>query len=98
LYSIAVNLFGLGNQIDMCIEEMSELTKELLKFKRGKDNIEQICEEIADVEITIEQMKLTFDKENKVNKYTQEKLIRLENRINNHQMKNLGQWIQDVTK
>jgi hypothetical protein len=67
----------------MCIEEMSELIKELLKFKRGKNNIEHICEEIADTEITIGQMKLIFDKDKiLVDKYTQEKLIRLENRIN----------------
>ena len=67
----------------MCIEEMSELIKELLKFKRGKNNIEHICEEIADTEITIGQMKLIFDKDKTlVDKYIQEKLIRLEDRIN----------------
>jgi len=73
----------LESQIDMCIEEMSELIKELLKFKRGKENIDHICEEIADVEITTGQMKLIFDKDKiLVNKYIQEKLVRLEDRIN----------------
>lgn len=83
LYLIALNQWGLNSQIDMCIEEMSELIKELLKFKRGKNNIEHICEEIADTEITIGQMKLIFDKDKTlVDKYIQEKLIRLEDRIN----------------
>ena len=83
LYLIALKQWGLESQIDMCIEEMSELIKELLKFKRGKDNLDHICEEIADVEITVGQMKLIFDKDKiLVDKYTQEKLIRLEDRIN----------------
>lgn len=81
LYYFALNKWGLYSQIDICIEEMSELMKELLKYKRGNINIEKICEEIADVEITIGQMKLFFN-ENKVNKYIEEKLIRLEERIN----------------
>lgn len=82
LYYFALNKWGLYSQIDMCIEEMSELMKELLKYKRGNVNIEEICEEIADVEITIGQMKLIFNNENKVDKYMEEKLIRLEERIN----------------
>lgn len=62
---------------------MSELIKELLKFKRSQNNIDHICEEIADVEITVGQMKLLFDKDKiLVEKYTKEKLIRLEERIN----------------
>ena len=41
--------YGKDLQINMVIEEMSELTNELLKDKRGKDNRENIVEEYSDV-------------------------------------------------
>ena len=34
----ALEHYGNGPQVDMAIEEMSELTKELLKDRRGKEN------------------------------------------------------------
>lgn len=40
--------------VDQLIEEMSELTKVLLKERRGRDVQEHIKEEIADVEICLE--------------------------------------------
>ncbi len=48
-------------QIVVAIEELSELQKELCKSLRGKTNIHNILEEIADVLIMIEQMKLYFN-------------------------------------
>ena len=41
----------------MVIEEMSELSKEICKFKRGKDNFLEIADEMADVYIMLEQLK-----------------------------------------
>lgn len=82
LYLEALDLWGINSQIDICIEEMSELIKELLKHKRGKDNIVDICEEIADVEITVEQMKMIFNRNKAVERFTAEKLYRLKDRIN----------------
>ena len=58
LYHAALDKWGADAQTAMCVEEMSELTKELCKWKRGKDNFNEIAEEIADVEIMLEQMKL----------------------------------------
>ena len=52
--------YGKDNQINIVIEEMSELTKELLKDKRGKDNRPQIVEELADVLFTLEYVKIAF--------------------------------------
>ena len=63
-------------QIIMVFEEMAELQKELSKNLRGKDNINSIAEEIADVEIMIEQMKLLFDIDLDVRKH---KMFKLEN-------------------
>ena len=43
-------------QVDVCIEEMAELTKEFSKYKRGNPDFEHIKEELADVELCIRQM------------------------------------------
>lgn len=61
LYHIALCTFGLLGQLDVATEEMAELIKELSKFKRGEDNLHKIAEEVADVEIMLEQIKQYFD-------------------------------------
>ena len=48
-------------QINVCIEEMSELTKALCKHIRGNTDIENIKEEIADVHIMLMQMLMLFN-------------------------------------
>lgn len=48
------------HQYTVAIEELSELIKELTKAIRGKVAYAHICEEIADVEIVLEQIKLTI--------------------------------------
>jgi uncharacterized protein YabN with tetrapyrrole methylase and pyrophosphatase domain len=43
------------------IEEFSEIQKELTKFLRGKLRIEKLKEEVADVEIALQNIKQIFD-------------------------------------
>lgn len=81
IYKKAISKYGLYAQIDMVFEEMSELQKELCKFKRGKSNISNIAEEIADVKIMLEQMELAFDIKDKVKSQKDLKIKRLEERI-----------------
>lgn len=81
IYKKAITKYGLYAQIDMVFEEMSELQKELCKFKRGKSNISNIAEEIADVKIMLEQMALAFDIEDKVELQKDLKIKRLKERI-----------------
>ena len=82
LYRSAVAKFGQFQQIDSAIEEMSELTKELCKFKRGVDNRDAIVEEFADTIICLEQIKLMFMlNEEEVRNCMDYKLDRLEKRI-----------------
>ena len=57
IYKKAIGKYGVAAQLDMVIEEMSELTKEICKIKRGKGNYMNLVEEIADVEIMLEQLK-----------------------------------------
>jgi len=61
LYKKALEKWGNAAQKLMMIEEMSELTKELCKtFREFKGNIPAICEELADVDIMLMQMKYIF--------------------------------------
>ena len=64
IYEKAINTYGESAQLDMVIEEMSELIKEICKKKRGKDNHDAIVEEIVDVEIMLEQLKIICDIDN----------------------------------
>ena len=57
----AIAVYGVENQTIKAIEEMSELTKELAKALLGKADNDHIREEIADVEIMLEQLKDIYD-------------------------------------
>lgn len=81
IYRQALNKWGNIPQVTMVFEEMSELQKELCKNLRGKENGIEIAEEIADVEIMLEQMKLLFDIGKEVERYKTMKLKRLEERV-----------------
>ncbi|MBY6977111.1 hypothetical protein FDE76_15510 [Clostridium botulinum] len=70
--------YGEYGQLDVVIEEMAELTQAISKFKRGK--IHNVEEEVADVEIMLEQMRLIFDS-NKIEGIKREKILRLEQRL-----------------
>ena len=74
----AVEAFGKEHQLIICMEEMAELTKELTKHLRGRDNLPQIAKEMADVEIMLEQLKLLFDLRGAVADAKEAKLIRLQ--------------------
>lgn len=58
----AIKTFGERNQEDIAIEEMAELTKEIIKNRRyGKDyNRSNILEEIVDVQIMLLQLVLIY--------------------------------------
>lgn len=60
-YKVALRKNGTDAQVMMAIEEMSELTKEICKLFRGKPTLDDLADEIADVLITIEQLKLIYD-------------------------------------
>ena len=74
--SLAVRTFGKQSQIIVAIEEMSELTKEITKDIRGKGNIDAISEEIVDVEIMLEQLKIIYGSD-RLRAYREKKLNRL---------------------
>jgi NTP pyrophosphatase (non-canonical NTP hydrolase) len=74
----AVRKWGSSIQADMLIEEMAELTKEVCKYKRGRNNIAEITEEIADVFIMLEQAKIIFSiSDNEISDMVDMKMVRL---------------------
>lgn len=77
----ALETFGKSSQMQVAIEEMSELTKELCKNGRGQENTTHIAEEIADVEIMLQQMVMLFDCAGQVETFRRYKLERLAERI-----------------
>lgn len=84
----AISTYGSGMQLDVAIEEMSELTKEIVKYKRGKDNKKAIAEELADVYIMLRQVKkICGIDEAEIMRITKNKLERLEKRLEKEDVK-----------
>lgn len=73
----AVEAYGKEHQLIICMKEMAELTKNL----RGRRNLQDISEEVADVEIMLEQVKVIFDLKEEVSEAKEAKLLRLQKRI-----------------
>lgn len=65
----------------MAVEEMSELTKEICKIYRGKGTLDDLADEIADVLITLEQLKLIYDLSDIVDDHIAAKIKRLQDRL-----------------
>ncbi len=69
LLKAAIRFYGEPAQIDMAIEEMSELTKALCKVKRARDTAgitetsSNVVEEIADVQIMLDQLRIIFGRD-----------------------------------
>lgn len=79
----ALETWGEQAQMLMVVEEMSELMKEVLKnINRKKDNIAEIIEETADVEIMLEQLKENYHIAEKVETYKNNKIKMIEQRLN----------------
>lgn len=80
LYEKAFNKWG-DKQLVVAIEEMAELQKELTKALRGMPCINNISEEVADVEIMLEQIRQIFNLGISVEVVKKHKLERLEERL-----------------
>ena len=81
----AIEKWGLSAQMFMAIEEMSELTKALSKVYRDGMNPETVgavYEELADVELMLEQLHMIFQPNDEVERIKEKKLKYLEARLN----------------
>lgn len=81
IYDEAIDFFGDESQKIMVIEEMSELTKELCKELRGRGDVVHVADELADVEITLAQIKKIYNIAQTVEEHKDFKLRRLANSL-----------------
>ena len=78
----AIETYGKDMQLNVAIEEFSELIKEICKHKRGEDNLDNIIEEMADCYIMLAQLKIIFGIEGDgVTNVITKKIVRLEGRL-----------------
>ena len=85
VYEAAVHTFGKESQKLIAIEEMSELIKALSKDTRYPNDpevLDNVAEEIADVLIMLDQLKLIFQCSDAVREHKRKKTKRLANLIN----------------
>ena len=88
LYHRTLRVWGKEPQMLQVIEEMSELTKEILKnVNRKKDNVKELIEETADVEIMLGQLKVCYDIEKQVEAYKADKLKTIQQRLDDWENK-----------
>ena len=79
IYESAIRTFGAFKQERIAVEECSELIQAISHKHCGRKH--NIAEEIADVEICIEQLKLINECADEVERIRNHKLQRLYNRI-----------------
>lgn len=88
----AISAYGKEAQTDMAIEEMSELTKALLKYRRLENSPkaaeckqaeakQNIYEEISDVIIMLTQLIIIYGGKNEIKTCIEEKVLRLAERL-----------------
>ena len=79
----AIDTYGPEHQVDMAIEEMAELIKALLKMRRpDKASLTDVLEEIADVQIMLDQLRLIYGQTHDAETA---KLVRLQERVRDAQ-------------
>lgn len=78
-----INTYGTRPQQDMAIEELSELQKAILKHRRfpNKETERDIIDEIADVSIMLEQLKIIYSCHKEVEERVDYKIDRQIKRI-----------------
>lgn len=82
VYLAAIEKYGSDCQIWKAVEEMSELTKELCKLQNGGGATrESIVDELADVTVMVEQLRILFNVNDDVQERIDFKVQRLAGRI-----------------
>lgn len=82
----AIAIYGETLQKTVACEEMAELIKEVVKSIRGANNRKEILEEISDVSICIEQLKLMYKiTDAELEDEIKFKLVRLNGRLRGEQ-------------
>lgn len=82
IYKQAIMRFGTKAQLNVALKELAELQKEICKYFMGQYARENIIEEMTDVIIMLEQLKLIFEvSDSEILKAKAKKLMRLQKLI-----------------
>ena len=79
-YKAALKQWGVFSQFNVLVEECAELIFALQKFQFRNGSEHNVIEELADVEIMCEQMRLVFSPA-RINKVKKQKLEQLQERL-----------------
>jgi ubiquinone biosynthesis protein UbiJ len=79
IFEEAIRVFGGAAQEEVAIEECSELIQAITHKHRGREH--NIAEEIADVEIVLEQLKIINGCHSEVKEIRKAKVKRLEDKV-----------------
>lgn len=88
IYKKITEKWGIESQFNMVVEEVGELLQAISKYRRSQNKDDEtklkaydhLCEEIADVENMINQLREIFDKD-LIDKYKLEKLERISKKL-----------------
>lgn len=96
---------GMNKQLDVAIEELSELLQAICKIKLrepdeclNEDYLINLAEEMADVEIILAEIKLLFDNDGKVKEWKIYKLDRLEKQLREKAAFNIMSGVYDLSE
>ncbi len=79
IFHDAVEKLGRRSQFTKVLEELAELTLALIHYKDGKTTHDEVVDEIVDVSIMLEQLKVMMEISNEeMTKKWEEKLARLQ--------------------
>lgn len=81
VYTNALIHFGKAAQLIVALEELSECQKEICKVMRGRTNLDNLAEEVADATIMLEQVREIFSINDLVCQKMDEKIQRLDDRL-----------------
>lgn len=81
VYRAAIEKWGIDAQEWMVVEEMGELQRALGKLRRRKISMAEVVDEIADVQIMLEQLQIMLGCEEPVRRRIDKKVLRLEKMI-----------------
>lgn len=77
-YTNALIRYGDHKQMVKCVEELAECQQAICKIILGGENFDHLAEEIADATITLEQMRMLFNINDRVCEYMDQKIMRLD--------------------
>lgn len=83
IYNRALELWGKRMQSDMMIQEASELIQAIINERRGRDENDNLIEEMVDCQIMLNQMRIIVNDESKYERWMAFKLDRLQGLIEN---------------